>query len=343
MPNPTKDDNQSERVKILAFGEILWDMLPSGKKLGGAPVNFLYHASTVGADVRALTRIGKDALGEEIFENVKRLNLSTELLQIDPEAQTGVVEVSLDANGTPSYQIVQNVAWDNIEIDDETSGKIENFFAENAPSALCFGSLALRTANNARSFRSLLELVPSAVKRFCDLNLRAPFYSSDVVSFAMQAADVFKLNDDEALELDSLFGVKTIDPSFVEALKDPNVRAKLVSCAAEEYEVKRAFRDWATYWQERCDIETIVLTCGANGAFIFSRTETQFAPSEPTIVKDSVGAGDAFAAICAVGLLRNVPLQTIVQAASKRAAFVCAQDGGTPRVPKELLDPFGAR
>jgi len=336
MPNQTKNDVKMENVKILAFGEILWDMLPSGRKLGGAPVNFLYHASTVGADVRALTRIGKDELGREILENVERLNLSTEFLQFDSEARTGVVEVVLDANGTPSYQIVQNVAWDNIEIDAGTARKIADFFDDETPSALCFGSLALRSENNMRSIRRLTELTPRNVKRFCDLNLRAPFFSRDVVEFATKEADVFKLNDDEALELDRLFDMKTLDPSFVEALKDPEVRAELESDA--DRDVKRAFRAWASWWQERYNIETIILTCGANGAFIFSRTETRYAPSAPTIVKDSVGAGDAFAALCAVGLLRDVPLEKIVQVAAKRAAFVCTQDGGTPNVPKELLE-----
>ena len=341
MPKRTKDVNKP--VKLLAFGEILWDMLPSGKKMGGAPVNFLYHAQTAGADVRALTRVGKDELGDEILENVRRLNLSTELIQTDPTAPTGVVEVALDEKGTPSYQIVKKVAWDNIATENETLEKVKEFFADpSVPSAFCFGTLALRSSNNKSAIVRLMEALPRHVKLFADLNFRAPFYAYETTDFSVGVSDFVKLSVEEALELNRLLPPVFLFKSDVEALNDPKVREELAASDSDDHEVKGAFREWATSLQKERNAGTIILTCGENGAFIFDRKKTYYEPAVPVAVKDTVGAGDAFAALCLVGLLRGVDYKTILKAAAKRAAFVCAQNGGTPIIPKKLLAPFGA-
>lgn len=333
MPLPS---SVSAPLRIVAFGEILWDLLPTGKKLGGAPVNFLYHSQTLGADVRALTRIGADPLGDEIRARLDALALSPQFLQIFPDAPTGTVAVSLDAVGTPTYRIVENVAWDEIAVDAETADALVRFLTEeNAVSAFYFGSLALRSETNRRSLNLLLERLPADVLRVCDLNLRAPFYSREVIESTLNVADVFKLNDAEAVELDALFA--DLEPPTLARFSDE--AGSLIKPNSPE--VAAALADWAARWRRRFDLRTLVLTCGGSGAWIFDETGSAFAPAAPVErIADTVGAGDSFAAVCVVGLLSGRPIAEIVDAASRRASFVCSQEGGTPSIPPEAADPF---
>ena len=328
----------SATSRVVAFGEILWDLLPTGKKLGGAPVNFLYHAQTLGADVRPLTRIGSDALGDEIRERLDALTLSPQFLQISPAAPTGTVAVSLDAAGTPTYRIVENVAWDEIAVDAETADALVRFLTEeNAASAFYFGSLALRSETNKRSLTQILERLPRSVLRVCDLNLRAPFYSRAVVESTLNAADVFKLNDAEAVELDALFADLEA-PTLGRFADDAGSLT-----APDSPEVAAALADWAARWRRRFNLRTLILTCGGAGAWIFDETGSAFASAAPVErIADTVGAGDSFAAVCVVGLLSGRSVAEIVAAASRRASFVCSQEGGTPTIPPEAADPFAA-
>ena len=328
----------SATSRVVAFGEILWDLLPTGKKLGGAPVNFLYHAQTLGADVRPLTRIGSDALGDEIRERLDALVLSPQFLQISPDAPTGTVAVSLDAAGTPTYRIVENVAWDEIAVDAETADALVRFLTEeNAASAFYFGSLALRSETNKRSLTQILERLPRSVLRVCDLNLRAPFYSRAVVESTLNAADVFKLNDAEAVELDALFADLEA-PTLGRFADDAGSLT-----APDSPEVAAALADWAARWRRRFNLRTLILTCGGAGAWIFDETGSAFASAAPVErIADTVGAGDSFAAVCVVGLLSGRSVAEIVAAASRRASFVCSQEGGTPTIPPEAADPFAA-
>ena len=334
------DSFNASPVRILAFGELLWDMLPTGKKLGGAPVNFLYHAKTLGADVRALTRIGDDELGREILARLQTLGVPNEALQISKTAPTGTVDVSVDCNGSPSYKIVENVAWDEIQVDRQVlESAIEFLTKPNVASAFYFGSLALRSENNKEAVGRLLEAIPQNVMRICDLNLRAPFYDRETVEFTLEHADVFKLNDLEAVELDQLFSDRI--PKRLANFSDAR-RSLSESLRAGIQNDSNELAQWAASWLDEFNLKTIILTCGADGAFLFTQTGYAFAPSEKVVVKDAVGAGDSFAAVCAVGLLRGYSKRVIIEAAAKRAAYVCTQEGGTPELPKEFADPFGA-
>ncbi len=328
----------TSKTRILAYGELLWDMLPTGKKLGGAPVNFLYHAKTLGSEVRALTSVGDDELGKEILARFDELGIPRDALQISKLAPTGVVDVKLDSKGTPSYQIVENVAWDDIRVDSAELEKTLQFLTEPGyRSAFYYGSLALRTAENKSSLLRILDATPSNVSRVCDLNLRAPFYDRDTILLTLENADVYKLNDVEAIELDQMFDDKIT--STLARLGDSD--ASLSAVMRDDLEkVKRTLSSWADAWLETYDLKTIVLTCGASGAFLFNRDEIAFSPSIEVAVKDSVGAGDSFAAVCVVGLLNDRPYSQIVEAASRRAAFVCSREGGTPNVPDDLTRPF---
>lgn len=340
-PNFPNQPQHSAPLRVVAFGEILWDMLPAGKKLGGAPVNFLYHSQTLGAEVRPLTRIGADELGREIRAVLDKLGFSPETLstlQTSPTAPTGTVAVTLDANGSPSYEIVKNVAWDEIAVDDATEAAIVRFLTEKSaaiPSFFYFGSLALRSETNRRSLAQILAALPPSVVRVCDLNLRAPFFSREIIELALTDADVFKLNDAEATLLDEML----TDADFPSVLR--RFAAEDGSLGTDDSpEFRAALRDWATRLRRRFDLKTLVLTLGSRGAFLFDGAETAFSPSFPVEPKDSVGAGDAFSAVCLVGLARKLPAEKIVSAASRRAAFVCSREGATPPIPPELSDAF---
>ena len=325
-------------IRILAFGEILWDMLPAGKKLGGAPVNFLYHAKTLGANVRSLTRIGNDLLGRELLEQLKKLDLSTEFLQITTSAPTGTVDVSLDSTGNPAFHIVENVAWDAIGITPSIlESSIKFLTSPNVVSALYFGSLALRTEKNIDSLSKLLLAIPDSVLRVCDLNLRKPFYNRETIIFALTHADVVKLNDNEAILLDTFFADK--NPQRLSLLAD-NSQSLNSSLQTNLTLTTQTLRNWASYLLDAFSLQSVIVTCGANGAFFFNQSGFVYSPSKSIEVKDTVGAGDSFAAVCVYGILKGIPTRKIVEEASKRAAFVCSQSGGTPHIPHKLCIPF---
>lgn len=335
-----KTATNPEEIRIVALGELLWDMLPSGKKLGGAPVNFLYHAQSLGAQTQALTSIGADDLGREILTQFSNLGLSSDFLQIHENVPTGTVAVTLDANGSPQYEIVENVAWDKIEVDAATATKCNDFLTKTpGNSAFYYGSLALRSEVNRRSLQILQETIDPSVMRVCDLNLRKPFYDPEVIELTLQYADVFKLNDAEAVVLDQALShnCQTFDLA-----KFADADDSLVTALSSEHsaQVENALSAWANAWLQRYRLKELILTCGSYGAYLFDKSTRHFAKSSPVKVKDAVGAGDSFCAVCVVGLLMNASKDTILSAAAQRAAFVCEQDGATPKIPEILRRPF---
>ena len=269
-------------------------MLPSGKKLGGAPVNFLYHAKTLGADVRALTRVGADPLGDEILASLDALGVPRDMIQISRTAPTGTVDVKLDSNGSPTYAIVQNVAWDEIEVDESVLEQTIRFLTGSRElSAFYYGSLALRSSENRAGIERIFEALPNGVARVCDLNLRAPFYDKRTIEFALNNANVFKLNDVEAVVLDEMFSDRA--PRALADLADGNgslgaaLRADLPSA-------QRLVANWASNLLAEFNLQSLVVTCGEEGAFLFDREGFDRAPSPKVAVKDTVGAGDSFSA-----------------------------------------------
>ena len=327
----------SSQPRIVAFGEVLWDMLPAGPKLGGAPVNFLYHAHVLGARVQALTRVGDDQLGRDVLARFAKLEIPTDFVQISRDAPTGVVNVSLDANGNPSYEIVENVAWDEIVVDEAIVGRILDFLADSSKSAFYYGSLALRSQDNRRALEQIVKRLPSSVLRVCDLNLRPPFYSKEVVRFALESADAFKLNDSEAIELDQMFR-DVLPPSLEPLVGDDGGLGEAIR--RDKAQVDEILAQWAKNWRDRFGLSAIIVTCGAHGAYLFNGDRASYAPSVEVQIADAVGAGDSFSAVCVAGILSDVDDAKIVEAAAKRAAFVCSQDGATPPIPPEDANPF---
>ena len=284
-------------MKILAIGEVLWDMLPSGRKVGGAPANFAFHAMQLGGDVRILSRIGNDELGREMIEFYHSLGLSTELIGTDMTTPTGTVEVELSAEGQPKYTIHENVAWDKIEA---TESAVQ--FAQNVD-AVCFGSLAARTDSALQTIRALVSQTKPSALRVLDLNLRDPFVDRNVIESLLQLANVLKLNDEELARTATMFGVSG-------------------------KEVKHHV-DW---FISRYGLKMLILTCGAKGSRLFADGKEHVCESRKIEVVDTVGAGDAFTAAVVVGLLSGLPMETIHKRANEIATFVCTQSGATPKL-----------
>jgi len=284
-------------MKILSIGEALWDMLPSGRKVGGAPANFAFHCMQLGADVRILSRVGNDDLGRELLEFYRSLGLSTELIETDPTAPTGTVGVALSADGQPQFTIHENVAWDKIESTDTAVR-----FAQSAD-AIYFGSLAARNEATLRTIQTLVSQTKPSALRVLDLNLRDPFVAPNVIESMLRLANVLKLNDDELTRIATMFDVS--------------------GNTAEQH------ADW---FISSYGLKMLILTCGSHGSRIFNEGKEYFCDSRKVEVIDTVGAGDAFTAMVVVGLLSGWSIETIHERANEIAAFVCTQSGATPKL-----------
>ena len=286
--------------KVLAVGEVLWDLLPGGKQLGGAPGNFAYHCRSLGADARLVTRVGDDDLGREVLARFDALGLPTEFVQVDPEAPTGTVGVEL-TDGQPRYTIHEGVAWDRIE-----AGAAALAFAAEAD-AIGFGSLAQRSPRSRESIGRIVAAAKPGALRIFDVNLRPPFVDRDVVDRPLEMANVLKLNDQELVELGSMFGLEGEPREVIAGLAD------------------------------RFGLEVVAVTRGDSGSLLFRGGEWSDHPGVPAEVVDAIGAGDSFAAAMAVGLLDGRPLDEINRRANAVAAFVCTRPGGTPALPESLI------
>ena len=289
-------------MKILSIGEALWDMLPTGRKVGGAPANFAFHCMQLGADVRMLSRVGNDDLGRELIEFYRSLGLSTELIGTDSTAPTGTVGVELSADGQPKFTIHENVAWDNIESADTAVQ-----FAQSAD-AIYFGSLAARTETTLRTIQTLVSQTKPSALRVLDLNLRDPFVDRDVIESMLRLANVLKLNDDELTRLAAMFDIS--------------------GSTTEQH------ADWLT---KTYGLKMLILTCGVHGSWIFNEGKAYFCESRKVEVVDTVGAGDAFTAVVVVGLLSGWSIETINDRANEMAAFVCTQSGATQKLSADAI------
>jgi len=277
---------------IISIGEVLWDLLPSGPQLGGAPANFAYQAQALGSKAQVLTRIGNDSRGEELLARYKQINMSTDSVQIDDHLPTGTVSVSLTDRGIPNYHFPESVAWDHIEV---TPAAIQ--LARHAH-AICFGTLAQRHPNSQSTIQQLIEATSHRTLRIFDVNLRQNFYNRGVIAQSLQLANVLKLNDEELAVLQDMF---VLPGDYREQI-----------CA-----LSGVF-----------DLYTVVLTCGAQGSFVYHRGVWSEQKPKKIKVIDTVGAGDAFTAGLTVGLLSGIPLGEVHSLAEEMASSVCGQVGG---------------
>jgi len=279
--------------KITAVGEILFDVYPETRNLGGAPLNFLYHIFKFTGKGKIISRVGNDVLGENARDFLKSNNIPTDYIQIDHLHPTGVTSVMLDANKVPSFHIDEDRAYDFIE----NNSEIEKLVEEETD-CLYFGSLAQR--NNV-SRNIIQNLLGKKIKYFCDLNLRQNFYSEEVISTSLKSADVLKINLDE-LELINRIVFKK-EYSFEAATAD------LIKCF---------------------NIELLAVTKGADGSTLFYKNEIDECKNLSGEVEDTLGAGDAFASVLCIGYLRGWKLSRTNQLANEFAGEICKIKGALP-------------
>ncbi len=285
--------------KVIGIGEILWDMLPAGKQLGGAPTNFAYHARQLGLRSSIISSVGNDDLGLEIIQNIKDAGI---LSFIDfKDKSTGTVSVQLDKNGVPNYVIHEDVAWDYI-IPSESALE----FARKAD-AVCFGSLAQRAVTSYNSIQEILETVPDNALKVFDINMRQRFYSKDIIQKSLKKANVLKINDEEILVFAEMFGL-----------------------SGDEFEIMHQILN-------NYDLKILALTKGAEGSWLIGREEDSYLDTPQVNVADTVGAGDSFTAGLVAGLLKEKPFKEIHRSAVDISAFVCTQKGATPTLPDHLI------
>ncbi len=289
---------------IVSIGEVLWDLLPGGAQLGGAPANLAVHARSLGAEVALVSRVGNDELGRRAVTFLRDRGVETRAISVDSDLPTGTVGVELDAAGHARYEIHAPVAWDAIPCD---AHSLE--LAKRAD-AICFGSLAQRTAANRESIHALVSAARRARIRLCDINLRDPFHDRAVIESSLKAANVLKLNETELPILSSHFG------------------------GSGEVDEQLAFL------ADQFELQMILLTLGSKGSRVWTAGQVIHEPGRRVAVQDTVGAGDSFTAAFILGVLRNWPLETTLARASEIAAYVCTRSGATPVLPPHLVQPF---
>ena len=292
----------SESVLMVGLGEILWDLLPSGKVLGGAPTNFAYMANVLGNQGIVASRIGEDRLGHEAYEAMQRLSLSTAYLQRDDRCRTGTARAVLGLDGQATFTIEESVSWDFLEW---TPGWEE---LSQRADVVCFGTLAQRSPASAVTIDEFLRHAPASTLRICDVNLRQSFYSAEIVRSSLCHAHVAKLTDQELRCICSLLGLG----------------------AGEECELARNL-------SKEFELKLVCVTRGPRGSLLVSEREMVEHTGFNVHVVDTVGAGDAFAACLAHHLIRGESLERTCEFANRFASWVVTQVGATPRIDRTQL------
>lgn len=286
---------------VVGLGEALWDVLPEGKKLGGAPANFAYHAGQfLGQDnTIAVSALGEDKLAEETIESLKAHGLTFLMPRVP--YPTGTVQVILDEQGIPSYDIKENVAWDNIPLDTEVQAIARQC------RAVCFGSLAQRNVVSRETIQRFLDLTPADCMKIFDINLRQNFYSKEVIQESLRRCNVLKINDEELVIIGRMFGYPGLD-----------IENKC----------------WLILGKYNLDM--LVLTCGTNGSYVFTPGQMSFQETPKVEVADTVGAGDSFTGSFCATILSGMPVTEAHRRAVEVSAYVCTQNGAMPELPARL-------
>jgi len=286
---------------IVGLGEILWDMLPDGKQLGGAPANFAYHAQALGGRGIVVSCIGDDELGKEIIRQLRELGLDRRYITVDKDHPTGTVEVQLDEKGVPNFTIHKNVAWDFIPLNPDLLNLARR------TDAVCFGSLCQRSEKSRKTIQSFLTATRPDCLRVFDINLRQRYFDQEIIQTMLGLSNVLKLNDDEL-----------------------KVVANLLSINGSETDILSRLT-------ERYSLQLIALTRGTSGSRLYAQEENSNHPGFQVEVVDTVGAGDSFTAAMTLGLLHGKTLDRINEYANRVASFVCSKSGATPKLPDSII------
>jgi fructokinase len=294
--------------KAAGLGEILWDMLPEGKHLGGAPTNFAYLTSLLGDEGVVASRIGSDQLGQETIEKAADLGLGTQFIQNDPQQPTGTARVNVDSDGQPVFVITEPVAWDFLQWSPEWQSLAQNL------DIVCFGTLAQRSPQSRETIRQFLNAAPKSALRVFDMNLRQEYFSAEVLDASFKLAHIVKLNHEELSRAMNLLGLKF----------------------GSEEDAARRLR--AIY-----GLKLICVTRGARGSLLVSPSGTTSHPGFRVKVVDTIGAGDGFTAALAHHFVRGAPLEQINESANRFASWVASQAGGTPSLGGQRLEDVLAK
>jgi fructokinase len=285
---------------VAGIGELLWDVLPSGKQLGGAPCNFAYHAKQAGCDCHVISAIGNDELGSELRHIIRDLDLNDKYIQ-ESTFPTSTVTVTLDKDGNPDYTIHENIAWDHISWNNDMGKLAETL------DAVCFGSLAQRNSESEQSIKAFLMATNPGCLKVFDINLRQHYYSKELIINSLKISNVLKLNEDELPVVSGYLGLKGNSELQLEQILDQ-------------------FR-----------LKYIVYTLGNKGSIIKSASESSFTEVPKIVVADTVGAGDAFTAVFISGILKGIPLKETHKKATEISAFVCTRKGATPIINQNIF------
>ncbi|MDE6286391.1 MAG: carbohydrate kinase [Muribaculaceae bacterium] len=288
---------------VVGMGEVLWDVLPEGRKIGGAPANFAYHVSQFGLPGCVVSAVGPDAPGAEIIETFTAKGL--DMLIAEVPYPTGTVQVEIDPAGVPQYDIKENVAWDNIPYTDELDTLARH------TRAVCLGSLAQRNAVSRATIHRFLDAMPRRRDTLVvfDVNLRREFYTKEILHGSMERCNVLKINDEELVVVSRMFGFPGID-----------------------------MRDDCRLLLGKYNLKMLILTCGINGSYVFTPGHESFRPTPKVDVADTVGAGDSFTAAFIAAILKGKSVDEAHSLAVRTSAYVCTCPGATPALPASLAD-----
>ena len=288
---------------VVGMGEALWDVLPEGKKIGGAPANFAYHVSQFGLPGYVVSAVGDDALGKEIVENFTSKGLNQLIAEVP--YPTGTVQVEIDQAGIPQYDIKENVAWDNIPYTDSLEALARK------TKAVCFGSLAQRNVVSRDTINRFLDAMPQSDDSLVvfDVNLRQGFYNKEILCNSMSRCNILKINDEELVTVSRMFGYPGID-----------------------------LQDKCWILLGKYNLKMLILTCGINGSYVFTPGNVSFQPTPKVEVADTVGAGDSFTAAFIASILKGRSVQEAHSRAVQASAYVCTRKGAMPILPAELTD-----
>ena len=283
------------------MGEALWDVLPEGKKLGGAPANFAYHVSQFGLNSRVVSAVGQDKLGTEILDSFRQKQLYG-MVETVPYP-TGTVQVELDAEGVPCYDIKEGVAWDNIPYTQALEGLARQ------TRAVCFGSLAQRSIVSRETIHRFLDAMPDDADtlKIFDINLRQSFYTKEILCESFRRCNILKINDEELVTVSRMFGYPGID-----------------------------LQDKCWILLAKYDLKMLILTCGVNGSYVFTPGHISFVETPKVQVADTVGAGDSFTASFVAATLKGLSVADAHRLAVDTSAYVCTQQGAMPVLPESL-------
>jgi fructokinase len=302
MSNFDKRNYNMENTIVVGMGEALWDVLPEGKKIGGAPANFAYHVSQFGLNSRVVSAVGDDKLGMEILDNFREKKLNA-MVEIVPYP-TGTVQVELDDEGVPCYDIKEGVAWDNIPY----TPALEDLAKHTK--AVCFGSLAQRSVVSRETINRFLDAMSTEnTLKIFDINLRQGFYTKEILCNSFRKCNVLKINDEELVTVSRMFGYPGID-----------------------------LQDKCWILLAKYNLKMLILTCGVNGSYVFTPGNVSFVETPKVEVADTVGAGDSFTAAFVASILSGLSIGEAHKLAVETSAYVCTQNGAMPVLPESLKE-----